>query len=51
MNIYDITGNNRKVCNEALKYHQKTHGKYLADSFLSPSFTIFDRDCDDILIE
>jgi hypothetical protein len=35
MNIYDITENNRKAWNEALKYHQKARGEYLTNGFLS----------------
>ncbi|MDR2622146.1 MAG: hypothetical protein LBC48_06145 [Dysgonamonadaceae bacterium] len=36
--IGEITENNRKAWNEALKYHQKARGEYLANGFLSPDF-------------
>lgn len=48
MSKNEIFEKNRKAWNEALKYHQKASGKLLKEGFNDSTFTIFERDCDDI---
>lgn len=47
----EICEKNRNAWNEAIEYHQKARNKSLHEGFRNPSFSTFDRDCDDILIE
>jgi len=51
MNKKTITESNRAAWNQALEYHQKARNNSLQVGFENPSFTTFDRDCDEILID
>lgn len=46
-----LTEANRLAWNEAMGYHQKARGAVLHEGFADPGFTVFDRDCDKMLIE
>ena len=47
----NIEEKNREAWNEALQYHQKARNNVLQKGFAENDFTVFNRDCDDVLIE
>ena len=51
MDIKLITESNREAWNEALSYHQKARKNTLKEGFKRSDFTLFNRDCDDVLID
>jgi len=48
---HTLFDHNRAAWNEALSYHQKARGDFLRAGFAQPGFSVFDRDCDGILLQ
>lgn len=45
-----VFNSNRSAWNQATEYHQKARSNSLQAGFVNPDFTVFNRDCDGILL-
>ncbi len=47
----DMFESNRTAWNEAMEYHSRARGQALQEGFEEPDYSVFDRDCDGVLLE
>jgi SAM-dependent methyltransferase len=47
----DMFESNRAAWNEAMEYHRRARGEALRKGFEKPDYSVFDRDCDGVLLD
>lgn len=47
----DLFESNRQAWNQAMEYHRQARGNALLAGFEDPQYSVFDRDCDRVLLE
>ena len=47
----DMFESNREAWNEAMEYHRRARGEALQKGFEEPGYSVFDRDCDGVLLD
>ncbi len=47
----DMFESNRTAWNEAMAYHSRARGEALQNGFENPDYSVFDRDCDGVLLD